>query len=361
MRPSRVVPFALIILGIVIIPRLAWWDRTPVNIELGIAGPSPAPGVSHPPVGLEWILRHLKARPPIAGGFGLSPGAIVASELKNLSAVYLFGGLAESMGSEAESGEGDFESHIDKWLVATEARALTAFTSRGGATLAEGGVLPAVGDSEALWRVEDCFRVRWTGWSGLSVDDIGDPSQTPPWILALLREAGDMTTVGGPAVILFKGEQILVLRGDLEIEPDIHEIVWRESTKLISRKGMRGQVSYRGWFDIVRSRGGCEVLADHKLHVTEWGAKKLEAAGLSDTFPCFLGYRGAHVSYYLAGTFSSDGPSDIWVRVAGYPALASAFNSYLGGEREAAFWGFYYPIMSRVILEAARSWKESGS
>jgi hypothetical protein len=275
--------------------------------------------------------------------------------------VYLTGGIASSLSSSEESGDGNFESHINGWLRAEDARVLTGFTSRGGAVVAEGGLLPVVQDAEALWRIEDCFRVRWTGWVGLSVDDIGDPLQTPGWILDRLRGTGDMTTVGGPAVILLKGDQILVMRGDLEIENTVHEIVWRESTQLISGEGIAAGVPYRGWFDVVQAKGGCEVLAEHRLHVTEWGAQKLEAAGLSETFPCFVGYRGAHASFYLAASFSHDGPSELWVPMAGYPRLASMISSYIGGERERAFWGFYYPLMSQLLLEASRSWEESGS
>jgi hypothetical protein len=360
MRPSRVIPFVLVLLGVIVIPRLAWWDRDPIEIELGVAGPSPAPGFSHPPEGLEWILNHIKAHPPGREGFGLFPGELGAAELRGLSAVYLTGGLAPSLGSP-DNAPGGLESRIDDWLGADDARLLTGFASRGGAVVGEGGLLPAVGDAEALWRVEDCFRVRWTGWVGLSVEDIGDPSQTPAWILERVREAGDMTTVGGRAVILLKGDQIVVLRGDLEIEEEFHEIAWRESTKLLSGERITSSLPYRGWFDVVGAKGGCEVLADHKLHVTEWGAQKLAAVGLSETFPCFVGYRGAHASYYLAACFSSEGPSDVWVQVAGYPGLASTLASYVGGKRERAFWSFYYPLMSQVILEAARSWEESGS
>jgi hypothetical protein len=354
-------PFALVLLGLVLIPRLAWWDRDSIDIELGVAGPPPGPGVEHPPAGLAWVLEHLKARPADTPKFALFPGELGPTELRGLSAVYLAGGLGPAMNSSAESAEGNFESHINEWLRAADARVLTEFTARGGAVVAEGGLLPAVSDAEALWRVEDCFRVRWTGWVGLSVNDIGDPSQAPAWILERLREAGDMTTVSGPAVVLLKGDQTLVLRGELEIESGVHEIVLRESTELVSGEEIASSVPYRGWFEVVRAKGGCEVLADHKLHLTEWGAEKLEAAGLSGTFPCFVGYRGAHASYYLAGSFSCSGPNDFWVKAAGYPRLASAVAKYVGGERDRAYWSFYYPVMSQVILAAARSWEESGS
>lgn len=361
MRLSRILPFVLVALGLVIVPRLAWWDRASIDLELGVAGPPSGPGIENPPKGLNWTLRHLKARPSDDKDWNLFPGGLAAAEVRGVSAVYLIGGLAHSINFSKQGAAGDVESHTGKWLGAADARVLTGFTSRGGAVVAEGGLLPAVQDAEARWRIEDCFRVRWTGWIGLSVNDIGDPSQTPAWILERLRGAGDMTTVGGPAVILLKGEQILVLRGDLEIADEIHEILWRESSTLISGDEIAARVPYRGWFDVVQAKGGGEVLAEHKLHITEWGAQKLAAAGLSDTFPCFVAYRGAHAGYYLAASLSSDGPSDFWVQVDGYPRLASLFFSRLGGERERAFWDFYYPLMSQVILEASRSWEESGS
>lgn len=362
MRLNRVLPFVVIALGLILIPRLAWWDQDPVDLELGVAGPPPGSCASHPPDGLAWILSHLKARPIGSMEWGLFPGALNPTELRGLSAVYLTGGLPCAMThAETPEDKDPLKSLLGGWLRATDARALTGFISRGGAVIGEGGLLPAVLDAEALWRVEDCFRVRSTGWVGLSVDDIGDREQTPGWILERLRREGDLTTVSGPSVIFLKDDQILVLRGDLELEGEVHEIGWMETTTLISGEGISSSVPYRGWFEVVQPRGGCEVLAEHRIHVTEWGAQKLAAAGLSETSPCFIGYRGAHASYYIAASFSQDGPNDFWAQMAGYPKLASFTSSTFGDKKDRAFWEFYYPLMRQVILEAGRSWEKTGT
>ncbi len=374
MRASRVLPFAVLLIGLLLIPRLAWWDRDPVELELGVAGPPAGSGMSNPPQGLDWILRHLKTRPAGRPVWAINPGELGPAKLRGLSAVYLAGGISGAMhwmepsdGNEAAAstsrpprvGEDLVRTRLPGWLRASDARTLSAFTSRGGAVIGEDGLLAAVGDSEAKWRMEDCFRVRWTGWVGLSVDDIGDPLQAPGWVLQRLRATGDVTTVSGPAVVFIKGDQILALREGIEIEQDVHEIAWLSSASLVSGEDVTSPVPYRGWFEVVSAKGGSEVLAEHRLSLTDWGEEKLASAGLPGTFPCLVGYRGAYAGFYMTASFSRNGPSDFWVQMAGYSSLASLLTSTFGAERERSFWEFYYPVVRQVVLEAGKSWEEA--
>jgi hypothetical protein len=352
MSASKALPFVLVLAGLLLVPRLAWMDREPVELSLGIAGPPAGPAFSYPPPGLTWILDHMKARPVGREAWGVGPGELTPAGLRGLSVVYLSGGLARSAGaSEGLEEESDSSSRVSDWMHGSDGRALSAFVSRGGAAVAEGGLLPTVLDPEARWRVEECFRVRWTGWVGLTVDDIGDPSETPRWIVKKLQEAGEMVPSGGPAVIFLKGERAIVLRADLELIGDVHEIV------PVSEEGwaadLSSRVPYKGWFDIVDAMGGAEVLAEHRLHVTDWGAQKLAAADLSESFPCLIRYQGAHVSYYVSVALSQEGPSEFWVPVAGYPQLASAAAGVFWGKRAEAFWRFYYPVVRNIVLEAS--------
>jgi hypothetical protein len=366
MRASRVIPLALLAMGIILAPRLAWWEKGSVELDLGIGSVSSEPGAAGVPKGLEWMLDHMKARPVGRPGWDLSRGGLDWSELRSVSAVYLPGGLSKSMDSaEGSKGvesrdstpgadaRGALSPHLRKRIDAPEARVLSEFIRGGGAVIGENGLLAAVGDAEARWRLEDCFRVRWTGWLGLSVDDIGDPSETPGWVLQWVRRTGDITTVSGPAVILMSEGQILLLRAGIDLDEEIHEIARLDSAEGTSGGGRRPEVPYRGWFEVVNKRGGCVVVAEHRLHVTASGEQRLASAGLSSSFPCFVRYSGAYRSYYLAASVSQDGPSDFWARTAGYPSVAAFIASKLGGRRGRMYWGLYYPLMSNVVLEAA--------
>jgi hypothetical protein len=373
MRAGRVIPVALLAIGVLLAPRLAWWERDSIQLNLGIGGPgheSGESGETSAPRGLRWMLDYMKARPTGRPRWNLSPGEIEQSELRSLSAVYLTGSLHRSMGFAEDSKGverpvsglgsdvgGSLKPHLITWLNARDGRALSEFTQRGGAVIGENGLLAGVEDAEARWRLEDCFRVRWTGWVGLSVDDIGDPSETPGWVLQWVRKTGDITTVSGPAVILMNEGQMLLLRAGIDLDEDFHEIAWLSTADRPedrpADKGPRAAVPYRGWFEVLREGGGCRVFAEHRLHVTESGEQRLASAGLSKSFPCFVGYQGAYRSYYLAAAVSDDGPSDFWARTAGYPSVAAFTSSKLGGRRGRTYWEFYYPLMRDVVLEAA--------
>jgi hypothetical protein len=360
MSATKTLPFIVVLIILLLIPRLAWLDRDSVDLSLGVAGaPAKAPA-SHPPSGLGWILDHIKARPAGREGWGLIPGELSPAALRGLSVLYLTGTMAESspvgVGIDATD---DGASAAGGWLSGSDGRALSAFIARGGAVIAEGGLLPTLLDPEAGWRVEDCFRVRWTGWVGLTVDDIGDPSETPRWILSRIREAGETAPVGGPAVILFKGERVLVLRDEIELTEAVHEIEPASETELMA--GLHSRVPYKGWFDVVSVKGGGRTLASHRLAVTDWGAKKLSEVGLSSSFPCIVGYRGAHAAYYLSVVLSQDGPSEFWAPVAGYPRAASVIAGRLGNKRAEAYWRFFYPVMRNIILEASEARRGIGA
>lgn len=356
MRLSRAIPFALALIGVALIPRLAWWDRDPVELELAVAGPPTIHGETVPPKGLSWILNHLKATPVGKDGWNLSSGGLSPADLRGISAVYLTGGLSAAMHSlEASGAEDPVELSRHAWLSASDARALSEFTSRGEAVVGEGGLLATMLDAEALWRVEDCFRVKWTGWIGLSVEDIGDPSQSPGWVLKRLRESGDMTTVGGPAVVLMNQDLTIVLRPGIDLEERVHEIAWLEDPQWTSDEGPSSVVPYRGWFEVVKPKGICRVLAEHRLRVNERGEEKLASAGLSKAFPCFVICEGSCVGYYIAASFSHEGPNDLWTRLAGYPGFASFISSTFGLGVDRAFWEFYYPLMRRVLVEGGLS------
>lgn len=200
----------------------------------------------------------------------------------------------------------------------------------------------------------ELLRVRWTGWIGQYVVDLGLDSEVPAWFKERYRTThGNEWNFAGPGFIFADDEQHVLV---LTCGPDIAEqgstfTYTREGTAAL---GLSGTFPYNKIFDIVEPLDGSSTLAEYSLHATEQGAKKLREAGLPLTFPAIVSSDTAyHTSYYFAGNFA-DAPVmpnfhylafiDDLMRIG----IDNSITSETG-----FFWHVYVPLMRAVYREAS--------
>jgi hypothetical protein len=110
---------------------------------------------------------------------------------------------------------------------------------------------------------------------------------------------------------------------------------------------------FADWMDVVESTGS-EVIYHHVVDATPAGGSKLAAHGLAARFPAVTRRWNA---WYFAGDFDAGSldlgnPERAWLI-----PFRRAMAGYVGGggqARAAFFWGWYAPIVSRLLSSRAK-------
>jgi hypothetical protein len=232
-----------------------------------------------------------------------------------------------------------------------EAAAIDAFAARGGLVLAEFNTFASPTPPSTRERLERMFGVRWTRWVARYWPNLQDQREVPHWVGAAYERvyhAPFDLTGAGLVFVHEDGDMVVLLAGE-DLERDV---LTQDRTPVGSEFGFpaRGQFWY--WIDVL-DVAGADVLYEHVVHATAPGRRKLEAHGLPLRFPA-LSRRGD--AYYFAGDFADSGidfgsPERAWL--LGYEE-ARAAGCGEPVRDEAFFWGFYAPIVSRLLASRAR-------
>jgi hypothetical protein len=230
-----------------------------------------------------------------------------------------------------------------------EARVIEAFAARGGMVLGEFNTFASPTTEAARARLEAIFGVRWTGWVARYWPDLQDRNEVPQWIGRVYeRVTGHRFEMrGGGLVVVRADSDIVVLRDDEDLRAGIVSQT-RTSGGAAFDFPERGAFSY--WMDIVDATAS-EVLYDHVVEATPAGEQKLVAHGLSRRFPAVTRRWEA---WYFAGDFVDNAidlgsPERAWV----LPMRRAMVGCGAAGD-ESFFWGWYAPIVSRLLASRAR-------
>ena len=315
---------------------------------------------------IPWILHAMKLRQddgrfldPAHDYVGFDPVArkgheLAAADLSKADALF----IADTYGVYV----GDYERPDDQAALerspkihggveASEAHAIEAFVARGGTVLAEFNTFASPTSDDVRARLETVFGVRWTKWVGRFWPNLQDPNEVPQWVGRVYEHVtGEKFDLTGAGLVFVRDDQdMVVLRAGTDLGPNV---VAQERTA----KGATYDFPERGgfwfWMDVLEA-GEAEVLYDHVIDVTESGAAKLAAHGLSRRFPALTRRRDA---WYFAGDFVDNtldlgSPERAWL--LSYRRRAAGCG---GGTTtdEGFFWGFYVPIVSRILGALAR-------
>jgi hypothetical protein len=200
-------------------------------------------------------------------------------------------------------------------------------------------------------RLEARFGVRWTKWVARYWPNLQDPNEVPRWVGRVYEHVTgrpyDLT--GGGLVFVRDDTDIAVLRNGEDLGPGV---VSQERLPAGTAFGFPERGGFRYWMDILVATDA-EVLYEHVVDATPAGARSLAAHGLPRRFPALTKLRDV---WYFAGDFV-DNSLDL-----GNPELAALLayrEERVGCSRgatleESFFWGWYVPIVSRLLASRAR-------
>jgi hypothetical protein len=231
-----------------------------------------------------------------------------------------------------------------------EARVIDAFAARGGMVIAEFNTFASPTDDGAEARLEATFGVRWSRWVARYWPDLQDRNEVPRWVGHVYeRVTGHLfDCTGGGMVLVREDRDIVVLRDGDDLR---HSVVSQERAPLGAAFAFPQRGAFRYWMDVVAATDS-ELVYEHVLDVTPAGERKLEAHGLSRRFPAVTRRRDA---WYFAGDFvdnALDLGSPEQAFVLGFRRERLACGSPT--PEEEFFWGWYVPIVSRLLASRAR-------
>jgi hypothetical protein len=366
---TRIVRTAVVlgaILAFALGPHAAWWLILPRTLRVVLVDKTvPFPNYREH-AAIPWLLHAMKIRSS-AGAFldpardyrGFDPTTktghdLTADDLASADTLVVTDTYGVYEGDYARPGEHaalERSAKIYGGLSYAEAMAIDGFATRGGLVLAEFNTFASPTEPAARSRLEAVFGLRWTRWVARYWSDLQDVNEVPRWVGAAYERVygAPFDLIGSGLVFVHEDGDIVVLRGKQDLDRDV---LTQERTPTGAEFGFPERGTFRYWIDVVEA-SGADVLYEHLVHATASGETKLAAHGLPLRFPAMT-RRG--VAYYFAGDFADSSldlgsPERAWL--LGY--RQSRANGCGGaGSDESFFWGFYAPIMERLLASRAR-------
>jgi len=361
MKPWVLVVLLLLLSILLSLPFVLWLLTPTKNLTVTVYDKSVPTTKAEQHQNLGWFLSHFKYPTEEGTRFrtqttylGYHPGE--ENPIRDLSSLdertdLLY--IADTYGVY-KSGEGfsrtlmDGESNLI-WggSSASDVQAIRAFLNRESAStvVAEYNTFATPTPSYIQAQLYEVLGTRWTGWTGMYVNNLSKTGETPPWILDIYGENWDYS---GSGVLLYNtDDEVVVLREGIELGPGRMTFSFTEKGTAVLE--LSGSIEYRLLFDITEPLGGTEVLATYSLDVSEKGKQLLERFGLPSSFPAIqLKQTANHRAYYLGGNWAYSQRTLKLFRLKGLSSLLEAVAS---GER-AFFWKFYMPMLTSIFDEA---------
>ena len=347
------------------LPYLLWRLRPARTLDLVIVDKTVPFRNCREHVAVPWLLHAMKIQNP-SGHFmdpahdyvGFDPvnkfgHDLTAADLASADVLFIADTYGVYVGDYERPGDQaalERSPKIYGGVTEEEAHAVEDFAARGGMVIGEFNAFASPTNEAARRRLETVFGVRWTQWVARYWPNLKDPNEVPGWVGRLYQRVyGTAFDVSGGGLVFFKEDSdMVVLRDDTDLRP---EIVTQERTRGGAVFGFPERGSFYYWMDVVEANGS-EVLFDHVVSATPAGEQKLAAHGLAKRFPAVT---RRWDSWYFAGDFV-DNALDL-----GDPeraGLLSYHRARIGcgvvPVEEAYFWGWYVPILSRLLGSRAR-------
>jgi hypothetical protein len=346
------------------LPYLVWRLQSSRTLEVVIVDKTTPFANYREHAAIPWLLHTMKIRNR-AGRFldaaqdyvGFDPVSrrgrdLTDDDVANADVLFLADTYGVYMGDYERPGDQAALEHSPKiygGVSDDEARLVAAFAARGGMVIGEFNAFASPTGDTARAQLEEVFGVRWTKWVARYWSNLRDSNEVPQWIGRIYervyRRPFDLR--GGGLVFVREDEDIVVLQDDDDLRAGI---VSQERTGAGAVFDFPERGAFAYWMDLLEVSGS-EVLFEHVVDTTPAGDKKLAAHGLSRRFPALTRRWEA---WYFAGDFV-DNTMDL-----GAPERAWLLprrrwtSSWTGSTDEGSFWGWYAPIVARLLASRAR-------
>ncbi len=259
--------------------------------------------------------------------------------------------------------EGDPERHslrVPKLLFGAltmkDMQALSSFTEKGGNIFFEFNSFSEPTAPEVRAAAEALTGVTWTGWTGRFFQDLSDLESIPPWLPRLYKaQYNGQNLPQGPGILLVNEVgRVVVLSGErFEKSAPILNIT---STGKRMYPRTYGTPPYFGWFSLVNSRAGVDVLAEIILPTPSpaW-EKAYQMAKIPIVSPLLtqLSMNNSNRFYMAANLSNLDNAPDVY-RLAGVSLLQAAVHRRRDSVSEMpAYWQLYVPAVSEILIKSA--------
>jgi hypothetical protein len=345
-------------------PYVAWRLETPKTLDVVIVDKTVPFRNYREHTAVPWILHAMKIKgkegrfldpaldyigfdPEARKGHDLTEEDLAGADVLVVTDTYgVYAGDYERPGDQAAL---ERSPKIYGGVTDDEARVIDAFAARGGMVLGEFNTFASPTADAARARLEALFGVRWTSWVARYWPDLQDRNEVPRWVGQVYEHVTGhrFDLRGGGLVFVRSDTDIVVLRDGDDLRAGV---VSQERTPggAVFDFPLRGAFWY--WMDVVEATGS-EVLYEHVVDTTAAGEKKLSAHGLPRRFPAVTRRWEA---WYLAGDFVDNAidlgsPERAWVL-----PFRRATVGCGGAADEGFFWGWYAPIVSRLLAARAR-------
>lgn len=203
-------------------------------------------------------------------------------------------------------------------------------------------------DAYERYRVEEQFGIQSSGWSGEYYPSL-DSLNIPEWLPALYtRKNRRQWPYTNPGLVLFKGENdLIVLEEGTHLVSALPSVVTESAIAL--KYGIPEKVSYRGPFDIIDPREN-NIISSFTLETTPEGLDLLDKHFLTNVFPAIAGDLEEANYIYMAGDFAT-GKMAPWTACFGQPPgfLSSFLYSEELNDSRRFFWLYYKPLLSGIL------------
>ena len=236
-------------------------------------------------------------------------------------------------------------------MTAEETDVVEWFTAQGGTIVAEFNTMALPTGEGVRQRWERLLHLRWSGWVGRFIEDLGNMDDIPNWIPYLWEmQTGQRWRFHGPGIVFADtNERIVVLEADRHLGPDFVRIQVLDAGNALL-DGATDRVPFYYWFAVVVPDPDTKVHAEYVLDVTPEGEATLRAFGIASHFPAVLSHQGLYRAYYFAGDFADNAVVPGPYQVAFYPAYRRQLPRYREyRSNEWFFWEFYVPLVRNVL------------
>lgn len=203
--------------------------------------------------------------------------------------------------------------------------------------------------------VQDLLGVEWTGWSGRYFVDLNkNNDEVPRWLIKDYEHQYKKSWIFNKPGFAFVKEDstVFILEQDKDVGNNLLRL--RFSKDSAADLGVRNDVKYYYWFEVVRPKRGVSVIADYQMDLTAEGKKVMKKHGLNSSFPAVTLKTETSKAYYFAGDFSDikQVPS-IWKNAYIWPVFRMLTRD-AEGENSYFFWNVYYPMMKSLYEQSYR-------
>jgi hypothetical protein len=360
----------LVAVSVVLIPFLVWFVRPSLDIFTVVYNKTVPDSSIRQHVGIMWFLKQAKV--PTARGetfdyerdyYGYFPDAPEEERIQplpllaqHIDMVYIadtYGVYKETTGLEAPTlGTSNV---IYGGMNQQDVDVLQEYLNRDrpNTLVAEYNTFGTPTPYYIQAQLYEMLRVRWTGWIGQYMADLSKGKTVPQWAVDRYeRNTGETWLYSGPGFLFTDEEnEVFVLEMGMDIGAKGNQLNFTpEGSELFDLSGER---YYNHIFDIVQPLAGVEVLATYTLDVTDSGARKLQEAGLTASFPAITRSTTAfHSTYYLAGNFADLPYTPNFHFLAWVPQIMTTTTTDTLESEKSFYWNTYIPVMSAIYQEA---------